>query len=260
MAARRKREEHDNHDRWLISYADFVTLLFAFFVVMYAISSVNEEKYKTFSNSLNVAFSQHPSTMPAGINQPSLKALVNTRDARLAEQQRKMQEQMKKVDESLNDALGPQIAQGLVGIRQTARGVEVDIRASALFGEGDDKLQGNAKETLKKLAQILSQDNRSVEVEGHTDNVPIRNALFPSNWELSSGRAGSVVRTLAAYGVPENRMIAVGMAANQPIVPNDTPEHRAQNRRVSITILSPQFDRRGKSAPESAVPETQPAD
>lgn len=260
MKARRKREEHDNHDRWLISYADFVTLLFAFFVVMYAISSVNDEKYKTFSNSLNVAFSQHPGSQPANINQPSLKALVDTRDARLAAQQRKMREQMKTVDEGLKNALGPQIEQGLIGIHQTARGVEVDIRASALFGEGDDKLQGNAKETLQKLAQVLSQDNRSVEVEGHTDNVPIKNALFPSNWELSSGRAGSVVRTLATYGVPENRMTAVGMAANQPIVPNDTPEHRAQNRRVSITILSPQFDRRDKNTPDSAVPETKSAD
>ena len=253
MVTRRKREEHDNHDRWLISYADFVTLLFAFFVVMYAISSVNEEKYKTFSNSLSVAFSQQANSSPASSNQPSLKALVDTRDARLAAQQRKIREQMKAVDESLQKAMGPQIAQGLVGIHQTARGVEVDIRASALFGEGDDKLQGNAKETLQKLAEVLSQENRSVEVEGHTDNVPIKNAQFPSNWELSSGRAGSVVRTLAAFGVPEKRMTAVGMAANQPIVPNDTAEHRAQNRRVSITILSPQFDRSNQNSPDSAV-------
>ena len=106
----------------------------------------------------------------------------------------------------------------------------------------------------------MSQENRSVEVEGHTDNVPIKNAQFPSNWELSSGRAGSVVRTLAAFGVPEKRMTAVGMAANQPIVPNDTPEHRAQNRRVSITILSPQFDRSNQNSPDSAVPARDTAD
>ncbi len=256
MVSRRKREEHDNHERWLISYADFVTLLFAFFVVMYAISSVNEEKYKTFSNSLSIAFTQHASSSPASISQPSLNALANNRDGRMAAQQRKIREEMKSVSESLQKALGPEIAQGQIGLHQTARGMEVDIRASALFGEGDDKLQGDAKQTLQKLAEVLSRENQSVEVEGHTDNVPIKNAKFPSNWELSSGRAGSVVRTLASFGVPENRMTAVGMAANQPIVPNDTPEHRAQNRRVSITILSPQFDR---EMPSSGVPASVPA-
>ena len=259
MGSRRKREEHDNHDRWLISYADFVTLLFAFFVVMYSISSVNEEKYKTFSNSLSMAFTQqaNPVSVSGADNrqEPSLKTLVNKRDARLAEQQRKMQAQMKAVDESLHQAMGPQIAQGLVGVHQSPRGVEIDISASTLFSEGDDKVQASAQQTLQKLAQVLSRDNQSVEVEGHTDDVPIKNAQFPSNWELSSGRAGSVVRTLVALGVPEKRLTAVGMAANQPIVPNDTPEHRAQNRRVSITILSPQFDRANQSLPGFAVPE-----
>ena len=150
---------------------------------------------------------------------------------------------MKSVEDNLQKALGPEIADGQIGLRQTSRGMEVDISASALFNEGDDKLQGDAKQTLQKLAEVLSRENKAIEVQGHTDNVPIKNAKFPSNWELSSGRAGSVVRTLAAYGVPESRMTAVGMAANQPVVPNDTPEHRAQNRRVSITILSPQYDR-----------------
>ena len=255
MVTRRKREEHDNHDRWLISYADFVTLLFAFFVVMYSISSVNEEKYKTFSNSLSMAFTQqaNPAPVSASVNQPSMKALVDKRDARLLEQQRKAQ--MKAVSESVRQVLGAQIAQGLVGVHQSSRGLEIDISASTLFGEGEDKLQAGAQDTLKKLAQVLSRENQSVEVEGHTDNVPIKNAQFPSNWELSSGRAGSVVRTLVALGVPEQRLTAVGMAANQPIVPNDTPEHRAQNRRVSITILSPQFDRASQNSPDAAVPE-----
>ncbi len=242
MATRRKREEHDNTERWLISYADFVTLLFAFFVVMYAISSVNEEKYKTFSNSLSQAFRQQPGS-PANPSRPSLQSLVDKRDARIAAQQRQAREEMKSVEDNLQKALGPEIADGQIGLRQTSRGMEVDISASALFNEGDDKLQGDAKQTLQKLAEVLSRENKAIEVQGHTDNVPIKNAKFPSNWELSSGRAGSVVRTLAAYGVPESRMTAVGMAANQPVVPNDTPEHRAQNRRVSITILSPQYDR-----------------
>jgi chemotaxis protein MotB len=251
MARRRKRAEHDNHERWLISYADFVTLLFAFFVVMYAISSVNEGKYKTFSESLNVAFSQQPDAVSIVPSQDEhrLKVLVDKRTARLVEQQRKVQEQMKEAQDSLRRLMAPQIAQGQVGIYQTKRGVVVDISASSLFKEGEASMQPGAQDVLKQLARVLSQRNQSVEVEGHTDDVPIRNAQFPSNWELSSGRASSMVKTLISYGVPESRLIAVGMAANNPVVPNDTPEHRAQNRRVSITLVSPEFDRLNESAP-----------
>lgn len=247
MAHRRKRDEHDNHERWLISYADFVTLLFAFFVVMYSISSVNEGKYKTFSDSLNTAFSQDPNSISINVvpnqQEQMFRVLVDKRDARMLEKQRKIQAQMKAVGESLSQVMGPMIEQGAVGIHQTRRGVVVDISASTLFREGEERLQPGAQETLQQLAAVLSRENQSVEVEGHTDDVPIKTAHFPSNWELSSGRASSVVRMLVSYGVPEKRLAAVGMAANQPIVANDTPENRARNRRVSITILSPEFDR-----------------
>lgn len=257
MARRRKRAEHDNHERWLISYADFVTLLFAFFVVMYSISSVNEGKYKTFSDSLNSAFSESSATVVPSTQGQLFKVLVDKRDARMLEQQRKIQAQMKAVDASLREVMGPLIAQGLVGVHQTKRGVVVDISASTLFREGEEKLQPGAQETLQQVALVLSRENQSVEVEGHTDDVPIKTTQFPSNWELSSGRASSVVRTLVTYGVPEKRLAAVGMAANQPVVANDTPENRAKNRRVSITILSPEFDRLTDSAESS--PAVEPA-
>lgn len=244
MAVRRKRAEHDNHERWLISYADFVTLLFAFFVVMYSISSVNEGKYKTFSDSLNSAFDQSASPGNLITSQPGQgRILVDKSTAQLVERQRRTQEQMKAVDKSLRQVMGPLIAQGLVGVHQTKRGVVVEISASTLFKEGDEKLQPGALETLQQVAMVLSLENQSIEVEGHTDDVPIKTAHFPSNWELSSARASSVVRMLITYGVSEKRLAAVGMAANQPVVENDTPENRAKNRRVSITILSPEFDR-----------------
>ncbi|MFA6970914.1 MAG: flagellar motor protein MotD [Gallionella sp.] len=246
MAARRKRAEHDNHERWLISYADFVTLLFAFFVVMYSISSVNEGKYKTFSDSLNSAFDQSASSSNVISKLPGQarnQVLVDKHTAQLVEQQRKIQAQMKAVDKSLRQVMGPLIAQGMVGVHQTKRGVVVDISASTLFKEGDERVQSDAEETLQQVAAVLSRENQSVEVEGHTDDVPIKTAQFPSNWELSAGRASSVVRMLVSYGVSEKRLAAVGMAANDPVVDNDTPEHRAKNRRVSITILSPEFDR-----------------
>lgn len=251
MARRPKRVEHDNHDRWLISYADFVTLLFAFFVVMYSISSVNEGKYKIFSDSLSIAFSQQqPGAATVAPSQPpgqSLKILVDKRDARILERQRRIQAQMKAVNESLRQVMGQLIAQGVVVVHPGRRGVVIDISASTLFKEGESKLQPGAQETLRQVARVLSRENQAIEVEGHTDDVPIRTAQFPSNWELSSGRAGSVVRMLVTDGVPELRLSAVGMAANQPVVANDTPENRARNRRVSITVLSPEFDRLNQS-------------
>ncbi len=251
MARRSKRIEHDNHDRWLVSYADFVTLLFAFFVVMYSISSVNEGKYKTFSNSLNIAFSQQPNTAqivltPERPEQSETlrdKVLVDKRTAILGQEQRKLQEQMKALDEGLRHVMAALIEQGQVGIYQTRRGVVVDISASTLFKEGEAVVQPGALEVLFEVANVLGKDGYPIEVEGHTDDVPIKTAQFPSNWELSSGRASSVVRMLNSYGVAEKRLAAVGMAANQPLVENDTPEHRSKNRRVSITILSPVFDR-----------------
>lgn len=258
MARRPKRIEHDNHDRWLISYADFVTLLFAFFVVMYSISSVNEGKYKTFSESLSNAFSSQPSPVAPNPQEQMFKVLVDKRDARLAEQQRKLQAQMQALDDNLRRVMGPLISQGLVGVHQTKRGVVLDISASTLFKEGEEKLEPGAQDTLRQVAEVLNRENLSVEVEGHTDNVPIKTAQFPSNWELSAGRASSVVRTLISYGVPEKRLAAVGLAANQPVEVNDTPEHRAKNRRVSVTILSPEFDRYNANGLNPYVPINDP--
>lgn len=247
MAVRRKRAEHDNHDRWLISYADFITLLFAFFVVMYSLSSVNESKYKTFSDSLSIAFTNHPNsaTTTLGINQQEqlLKALVDRRTARLGEQQRKLQEQMKALTNNLSQVMMPMIAQGQVAVTQVKRGVVINISASTLFKTGEANLQPASHEVLRNVATILAKENYPIEIEGHTDNIPIVTGQFPSNWELSSARASSVVRMLIDNGVPAKRLAAVGLADNQPVVANDTPDHRAKNRRVSITVLSPDIER-----------------
>lgn len=247
MARRSKRTEHDNHDRWMISYADFVTLLFAFFVVMYAISSVNEEKYKTFSSSLNTAFALRPDVAPVGVvatqQDAVLKALVDKRTARLGEQQRKIQEQMKSLADGLSEVMAPMIKQRTVSINQTRRGVVIDISASVLFRTGDANLQPGMLDVLRQVAAVLVKEELSIEVEGHSDDIPIATAQFPSNWELSSARASSVVRALIDNGVPGKRLSVVGLASNQPLVPNDSAENRARNRRVLITILSPNVRR-----------------
>jgi chemotaxis protein MotB len=247
MARRKKRFERDNHDRWLISYADFVTLLFAFFVVMYAISSVNESKYKTFSDSLSIAFSNQPASTTFVPNEQErlLKALVDKRTARLGEQQRKIQERMKNLASGLQQMMSPLIDQHLVNINPTKRGVEIDISASLLFKTGEAVLQPDALDVLRQVSEVLSKEEWPIEVEGHTDDIPIMTAQFPSNWELSSARASSVVRMMMISGVPEKRLAVVGLASNQPLVPNDSPENRAKNRRVNITVVAPNMERAG---------------
>jgi len=247
MARRRKRVDHDNHERWLISYADFVTLLFAFFVVMYSISSVNEGKYKTFSNSLSIAFASRPGSASTGIapnqQEQMLKALVDNRTARMGEQQRKIQERMKKLESGISQVMLSMINQGLVGVSQSKRGVVIDISASSLFKTGDATLQPEVLDVLRQVAAVLSREDQPIEVEGHTDDVPIKTVQFPSNWELSSARASSVTRMLIDNGVQAKRLAVVGLAENQPLAPNDSPENRARNRRVTITILSPNVER-----------------
>lgn len=247
MARRKKRIEHDNHDRWLISYADFITLLFAFFVVMYSISSVNEGKYKTFSDSLSTAFTSRPSSASTNIapnqQEQMLKALVDRRTARLGVQQRRIQERMKTLENGISQVMLPMINQNLVSVSQNKRGVVIDISASSLFKTGDATLQPGALDVLREVSVVLSKEELPIEVEGHTDDVPIKTAQFPSNWELSSARASSVARMLIDNGVPAKNLAVVGLASNQPLAPNDSPENRARNRRVTITIVSPDMER-----------------
>lgn len=245
MARRTKRIEHDNHDRWLVSYADFVTLLFAFFVVMYSISSVNEDKYKSFGNALNTAFNK-AGTSPegaSGVSEQGTLFMVDRQTVRLGEQQRKIQAHMKKLGEGLSQVMSDLIDQRQVSVNQTKRGVEIDISANALFRTGEATLQPATLELLRQVAAVLVKEELAIEVEGHTDDVPIATTQFPSNWELSSARASSVVRMLIESGVPEKRLVVVGLASNQPLAANDTSEGRARNRRVTITIVSPDMER-----------------
>ena len=244
MARRIKRYEHDNHDRWLISYADFVTLLFAFFVVMYSISSVNEEKYKSFGEALNTAFNKDGSpAVDASGPQQTMLFMADRQTLRLGEQQRRIQERMKNLSAGLSQVMSDLIEQKQVSVNQTKRGVEIDISASTLFRTGEAALQPGSLNVLRQVAGVLGKEELRIEVEGHTDDIPIATAQFPSNWELSSARASSVVRLLVESGVPAKRLAVVGLASNQPLASNDNPEGRARNRRVTITIVSPDIER-----------------
>ncbi len=242
MARKKYQEEPDNHERWLVSYADFMTLLFAFFVVMYAISSLNEGKYRVLSNSLNGAFGT--SIVPAG-EIPDLKkhqnSVIDTLPVirpRNAEPLKKEREKMTNVARDIMSVLEPLVREGKVRVTQTSRGVSIEINASLLFAQGEAKLNADSIQALKAIAEVLKIDTHAIQVEGFTDNVPIRNSTFPSNWELSATRASTVARLFMENGVDEDRITAVGQGPKFPVGSNETPEGRARNRRVTITILS----------------------
>ena len=239
--ARRKpfEESHENHERWLISYADFITLLFAFFVVMYAISVVNVGKYRVLSDALGDAFGGRvaASRLNTAVEVEALP-LSNIIAHRRAEGAKRDRERLQVLARKLNVSLAPLVKSGRVRITQTSRGVTVEINASVLFDEGDAALAGNAHETLQAVAALLKDDTHAIEVEGHTDTTAISNAAFPSNWELSAVRASTVVRLFIDSGVAERRLAAIGRGANVPIASNGDPIGRARNRRVAVTILS----------------------
>jgi chemotaxis protein MotB len=240
MARRRRfQEDSENHERWLISYADFITLLFAFFVVMYAVSVVNVGKYAVLSEALGDAFggrgAARQRNVAVDVDALPLSTIVAHRRAEAAKRDR---ERLELLARKLNDSLAPLVKNGKVRVTQNGRGVTIDINASVLFDEGAAALVGDARETLATVADVLKDDPHALEVEGHTDNMPIANAAFPSNWELSAVRASTVVRLFQQNGVAETRMAVVGRGANGPIASNDDPAGRARNRRVAVTILA----------------------
>jgi len=249
MARRRRREEeHENHERWLVSYADFITLLFAFFVVMYAISSVNDGKYKVLSSSLNNAFKNMPNApggAPVSVIQGApilpVKPIAKPEKAaeqKKAEQRAEQRSKMKNVASEIMDALQPLIAQGKVKLLETSRGVTIEINDSILFAPGQASLQPASINAMRAIASVLAGSDFPITIEGHTDNIPIATVQFPSNWELSAVRATSVLRLFNDGGVGAERLTAIGYGETRPVETNTTAEGRARNRRVSILIDS----------------------
>lgn len=230
---KRDRGEHNNHERWLISYADFITLLFAFFVAMYAISSVNEGKFRIFSQSLTSAFGKATASGPVMDDREYLQALVDRRNTR------KQNEAMQKIVKDLNLVMGKLVQSGLVNVKQTSRGVEMEINASALFDVGEAAINPDASTTLAEVAKLLSDGTELIQVEGFTDDIPISTPRYPSNWELSAARASSVVRLFIDHGVASGRLTAIGQAEKDPVAPNTSPEGRARNRRIAVIISPP---------------------
>lgn len=277
MARKRQHEEHENHEAWAIPYGDLVTLLLAFFVVMYAISTVNEGKYRVLSDSLVAAFQGSPKTLEpvqAGekqvgsgadiamsvvqqgmlegqprsllvVNQDSNTELRQFGDATGAEEpapehlpSAETTRQLQKVADQVENAMADLVDKDLVVVRRHDFWVEVEIRTDILFPSGSATLSPAAIKALEQLAATLVTFPNPMRVEGHTDNRPISTAAFPSNWELSAARAASVVHLFTKQGVDPNRLAVIGLGENRPAVGNDTPEGRNANRRVVLVILS----------------------
>ena len=287
MSRRRTRvqelDDHSNHERWLISYADFITLLFAFFVVMYSLSSVNEGKYRVLSDSLVSAFRSininesgrqiviPPTVPPAALPRPPMPIRLQQPDPevrraaeaeaqreaearREIEQQRENQvRQVRDMADEIRRVLEPLTRSGQVSVTQGAHGITVEINASVLFALGEAALDTSADAPLRAVANVLAGAEFPIKVEGHTDNAPINTFRFPSNWELSSARASSVVRLFVEAGVQPGRLTAAGYSDQRPITDNDTDEGRARNRRVTILIESMFTE-----PPPSASPADQP--
>jgi chemotaxis protein MotB len=249
---RRQHEESDNLERWLVSYADFITLLFAFFVVLYALSSVNEGKYKVLSDSLVTAFKTLPRSLDpvqiGEINRIKKKSFV---DAISHEPQVNSPQELgndsqpsmslRDMADEIERALQRLIEDQVVSVTETDNWLEIEINTSILFPSGSATFVRKAHPVLKEIATILAPFRNPINVEGFTDNLPIKTIAYPSNWELSAARAASVVHLFADHGVEPSRMSAIGYGQYRPIADNSTPAGRSKNRRVVIAVLSDQY-------------------
>ncbi|TAN46397.1 MAG: flagellar motor protein MotD [Methylococcaceae bacterium] len=258
---RHRPEEHENHERWLVSYADFITLLFAFFVVMYAISSVNEGKYRVLSDALNSAFADSKSRRivdPIQIGEikrggsviEMLKEQSNSdgslaadaasavASAQTAAEIAYQQSQLDQLFRELQEELAPFIADQMVSVVRESEWIEVDMKSSLLFASGSAELGQSALPVLHPITELLRTSPNEIHVEGHTDDVPINTVQFPSNWELSAARAASVVHEFMRGGVEPSRMAAIGYSQYQPVGDNHTDDGRNRNRRVVLMLLA----------------------
>lgn len=255
MPRKKRHIEEDNLERWLISYADFITLLFAFFVVMYAISSVNEGKYRVLSDTLISAFNESPKTLqPIQVGEegvtgdPSVLQKDTTSGGKSSvldlPKTGNPDATLEEIADNFENTLQPLIEQGLIDITRDDDWVEIEINTSLLFASASAQLEDEALPVLRRLAATLQRYPNPIRVEGFTDNVPINTFLFRSNWELSAARAASVVHLFTNEGVDPERMAAIGYGEYRPIADNATPEGRRKNRRVVLVIRKGSQERR----------------
>jgi chemotaxis protein MotB len=254
MARVKRHAEHENHERWLVSYADFITLLFAFFVVMFASSQTDKVKAKQVSDSVKEALEN--GGMPSAVKElwggtvdekgPGNAQMRGPGGAKKALKEPEVKPPVPPVSaellpsmEYLTRELQEEINTGKIQMRLEARGLIISLREAAFFGSGDDAINAGSLASIGKMAAVLQTLPNPVRLEGHTDSVPIHNSRFRSNWELSAARSIAMLEVLSSrFQVPAGRFAVAGYADTVPVASNDTDEGRAHNRRVDIVILN----------------------
>jgi chemotaxis protein MotB len=227
MRRKRRQEAHHHRDRWLVSYADFITLLFAFFVVLYSAAQVDKRRAAQVASAIQTAFHQNGSLPPSVANggSPQLPNAPPSSD-----------EQQAALKKQIEQTLAAEISDGEVAVRSSPEGLVISLREVGFFDSGSAEIKASSAAAFAQLAEILRQNGSDIRIEGHTDNVPIHNSQFSSNWDLSTARATATIRLLIRYKLKPERMAAAGYAEFHPIAGNDTPEGRANNRRVDIVV------------------------
>ncbi|QEM69639.1 OmpA family protein [Geobacter sp. FeAm09] len=253
MALKREPEKHPNHERWLVSYGDFITLLFAVFVTLYAMSQTDKKKVEEVMQSLQQSFGMVTAGAPAPkINViqskpisviPTIKpemSIAPSGRARSGQARTRAEEKdFRQIKSSIEAYLVKQGAQSKVNLTITRRGLIVSLKEAGFFDSGQAQIKQSAYELLNTIAEVMTQYNNPLRIEGHTDNIPISTAQFPSNWELSASRATNVLKYLLKYYDAEPEKIsATGYGEFRPVTDNSTPENRAKNRRVDMVLLS----------------------
>jgi chemotaxis protein MotB len=246
---RKKHVTHENHERWLVSYADFITLLFAFFVVMFASSQTDRSKAQQVSDSVKKALEEGQiASAVAGIlggtvndkgqGNAMLKGPGGTeRNGKDAAEQSRLKQLLPSL-EYLSTELKSEIETGKVNLKLQARGLVISLQEAAFFPSGEDTIDPATYASIGKIATAILKVDNPVKLEGHTDSVPIHNARFRSNWALSAARSLSMLVLMTEkYGIPQQRLAISGHADTVPVDTNDAPAGRARNRRVDIVIL-----------------------
>ena len=269
--ARKRHRDHVSHERWLVSYADFITLLFAFFVVLYSSAQVDKRRVGQLAMAIQVAFQQMgvfeaSNTKPQVLNSepmPFSKVQMVENSERFQAMDRLVnaprgtlsgspdRPNMEEIQKQLEEALASQIKKKTVSVTPTKEGIVVSLREMGFFDSGSTALRPEAEPTLDDFAKVIGPRRVRVRIEGHTDNVPIHNSHFASNWELSTARATEIIRLfISKHQIAPERLSASGYGEYYPAASNATPEGRALNRRVDLVILNSNAD----SGPELVSP------
>jgi chemotaxis protein MotB len=248
VSRKKKEDEHENLERWLITYSDLITLLLAFFIMMYTFSRQDAQKYQEVSEHLRAIFSGGTALLKTGSG--GSKVVIPSASTKGGADMDDIAKQLEKEIQTMAEAVDPEHK---ISVFSDERGIVIRIMDRAFFDEGRAELKDRAKGALGKIAPILEASDRQIRIEGHTDNVPISTSEFKSNWELSVRRATEVVRHLIEkYSFPPERISASGFAEYRPVAPNDTEADRALNRRIEIILLK-QSPADPLNAPQGAI-------